>query len=169
MFSSFEGVCMAKLKRTIETESDYLKCLEQMIPSVESQEHFSAAVQWRQKQAELYRRRYYLLQWINALLGVAIVIISSFQVGVISKSITIIGSVSTLVSFALSLHKYYDSWKRYRSSLEDIKSLTRIFLSKNKPFDESDDKVNEKRYILELDKIISAETSGWKEMCEKKL
>ena len=154
---------LSKRKSLIENEKSYLDFLKSKIPDEENQKHFCVAVEWRHQRAELYRKWYYSLQWLQALCSLAIVVLGVLQSDALGNAIAVVGGISALVLFALSLYKFYDSWKRYRDSLEDIKALTRIYISKNLPFGQ-EQSVDNKLYILKLDKIILGETKGWKHM-----
>jgi len=156
---------MNKRKKRIQNETDYLKYLRQGIHNSDCRNHFWAAVEWRQPQAESYRWKYYFLQWVHAILGIIIISLGAIQsTNIVGIFIVIAGGLSTLITFILSLHRYHDSWKRYRSSVEKIKSLTRIYLSKNEPFNSKREEDNDKLYVLELDKIINDESDQWKKM-----
>jgi len=166
---------MGKRGKLIEKEKEYIDYLHSQIPSEANKEHFLSEVMWRFSQAEVYRKKYYRLQWYQALIGVIIIALGAFQEKLLETPIVIcgwslsfgiliaiLGGLSSLTTFALSRYKYYDSWKRYRSCLEEVKSLTRIYVTKNKPFDAINQDINDKLYVVELDKLISSETTGWK-------
>ena len=114
---------MGSRKGRIQKEVEYMDYLHGLIRNQENQKHFRAAVDWCQPQAESYRRKYYCIKWLQAILGVVIIALGAFQDGPLGISIAIVGGISALMPFALSLHKYHDSWKRYRNNIEDIKSL----------------------------------------------
>lgn len=155
---------MRDRKKLIQKELAYLDYLHAQIANQANQTHFRAAVEWRQSQAESYRSKYYFFRWMQAFIGILIIALGAFQDGFIGISISILGGLSTFVSLILSLHKYHENWRRYRNSLEQIKSLTRVYNSHNMPFHNSDQYENDKRYVMELDRIIDDETKGWKSM-----
>lgn len=148
--------------KKIKAELDYIQALKDELPD-ECKNSFNHAILWRHSQAEAYRKWFYFLKWAQAVLGVAIMIMTAFSETDMRLFIAIAAGISTLFSFGLTLHKFYDSWKRYRSSVENIKSLTRRFIFNIEPFGCRVEHRN-KQYIIELDKIINHETGGWLDM-----
>jgi len=151
----------------IKKENEHIEDLEKDISNAQCRKYFRVAVDWRLSRAEAYRRWYYALQWTQALFGVVVAILGAFQDGALGIVTTAIGAVSALVPFALSLHQFYDSWKRYRDSIEKIKSLTRLYISKNHPFDNAAAQENDKLYIQTLNQLMSGEAEGWKAMRDR--
>jgi len=153
-------------RRDIKKELEYIKFLEIEIKNAKNKEHFRAAIEWRWAQAEAYRKWFYFFKWLQAVFGAVIIVLGALSSRNVGLLVVIFGCLSTLSAFALSCHKYYDSWKRYRETVEKIKSLTRLYVSGNEPFVLSDDE-NDKLYVVELDKLIGSETSGWKDMRDR--
>ncbi|MDR1699575.1 MAG: DUF4231 domain-containing protein [Lachnoclostridium sp.] len=150
--------------KLIKEERDYLEYLHTKINDDIIKRLFISAVHWRLHQAEMYRKKYYSLRSLQALLGIIVVTLATFRVEELGIPIAVISALSSLVSFSLSVHKYFDSWKRYRCSVEDIKSLTIMYISKIKPFKTDNHKYNDKYYVLELNKIITNEVSEWNKL-----
>jgi len=154
-------------RKGIKNERKHIEYLTEKIQDEECATLFRHAIDWMQAQAESYRAWYYICQWLQAIFGVLIIVLGAFYSNAVGVVIIIVGSLSTLTTFALSLHKFYDSWKRYRDSVEKIKSLTRLYISENEPFNSTTKGDNEKLYILELDKLVLNEASEWKFMRDR--
>lgn len=107
---------------------------------------------------------YYCLQWSQIILSLLATILGALQGGFLGIAITIISGLSSAIMIIKSSYKCYENWRRYRSALKKIKSLTRRYLTDNEPFkvEQTDDNI--RLYVLLLDMLIVEKTNEWKIM-----
>ena len=162
---------MFRRRKSIKREEIYITEIVEKLPE-NVKLHFKSQAMWRYENAELYRQKHYRYRHFQIFLSFLIVALGALQTGLeilpgkfFGIIVSIGGGVSAFLYSLTSFHQYRENWKRYRISLEEMESLARNYLSRNFPFNTGDDAKNEKKFMYELNAIITSELSKWERMC----
>ena len=166
---------MSKRRKWIKEEEGYLISIAKELTS-NAQLHFWASSFWHLQRSEECRNKFYKYRHVQLYINFLLVVIGSFlQIpffqswsGYFGIVIAAAGGLSALIQAIISLHQYYENWKRNRMTLENLKSLARMYLSGCEPFDLPDETANEKLFLSELDSILKSEVNKWEQMRQSK-
>lgn len=127
-------------------------------------ERLDPEIRWYSQKASKNQKLYKRFQIIETILATLIPLLSShtdlsfmpFIIGVFGATIAIIESIS-------KLYKFHENWIQYRSTAEMLKHEKYLFLTKSRPYLNSEESIVN-TFIQNIEEIISSESKSWSQM-----
>lgn len=117
-----------------------------------------------ERMSKKLRNEYYWLSSISIVINAAIPVLSMGidTAGVLKYIIALLSATASVLSSFLLLRKTKDTWVRYRSTYEKLRSEQALFETSSGRYKTAD----EKDFILACEEIMELERNAWEELLQ---
>ena len=156
------------MKTTLRKREDlFLKAVCDKISKDVVNERLDYLFNWYSRKASRNKFWYNLTRFITYLIPCLITLISVYTGAFACKGemiIPIIASLSALlviIQHIVDHYRFYESWIRYRTTVEKLKRDAELFLNGCEPYNDNDEQMNIMKFAEMIECYTDAEFSNW--------
>ena len=157
---------MSSSKKT--EEQDFLHQLAEEIADPKIQLRLKYLFNWYTQKSQHNKRLYNYTRFFTYLIPCVVTV-----VGIVAVSIegvwglyvtTILSTMLIGVNHMIDHFRFYENWVRYRSTAEQLKRHTELFINHCEPYKKASEEENREAFVLSMESVAAAELLSWENL-----